>query len=144
MKTIQISARLPEKQDIIDSFDELTNDEIKKFVCDFEGLNNIDEFQAKTIRTKRFGDVSQFQKVRTSDTLDEFYSGKTATVYKTSYHEGVIFFGGIHFKECRPNGIGYGINPDTAQAVAYCKKCNTVIFSGPDMIGRRYNWCDCR
>ena len=144
MKTIQITTRLPEKQDIIDSFEKLSNNEICRFVCYFEGLENIEEFQAKTIRTKRFRDVLQFQKVRTGNSWDEFYSGKTGTVYTTSYYEGMIFFDGIHFKENRPDGIGYGINPDTAKAAAYCKKCYTVIFSGVDMIGRMYNWCNCK
>ncbi len=26
----------------------------------------------------------------------------------------------------------------------YCTKCNTLIFTGPDLIGRIYDWCRCK
>ena len=144
MKTIQVPARLPEKQDIIESFENLTNEEIKRFVCKFEGLENINEFKTKAIPTKRFGDIIQLQKVRHSKEEEEYYSGKTAAVYKVSHHDKVMYFEDIHFKENRPDEIGYGLDPDTAKAIAYCKKCNSTITSGYDLIGRIYDWCDCK
>lgn len=135
MKTIQIPARLPEKQDIIDSFDSLTNEEICRFVCDFEGIRD-----AQTI-----GKQPQFHKVQahTEESFAEYYSVNTAAVYQTIHDDG-IFFEGIHFKENRPKDTGYGIDPDTRKAKAYCKKCNTVIFFGDDLIGRTYNYCNCK
>ena len=136
MKTIQIPATLPEKQDIIDSFDELSNVEIQRFVCDFEGISN-----AQTIDKQ-----PQFHKVRehTENNFTEYYSVNTAAVYQVTHSDGFIFFEGIHFKENRPKKIGYGINQNTRQAKAYCKKCNTMISFGPDLIGRTYNYCNCK
>lgn len=135
MKTIQIPVRLPEKQDIIDSWNSLSNEEICRFVCNFEGISN-----AQTIDKQ-----PQFHKVRehTENSFTEYYSVNTAAVYQV-IHDSIIFFEGIHFKENRPKEIGYGIDPDTRQAKAYCKKCNTQIYFGPDMIGRTYNYCNCK
>lgn len=144
MRTIQIPARLPEKQDIINSFEDLTNEEIKRFVCDFEELKDIDEFHTKTIHTKRFVDVLQFQKVRIDDSWTEFYSGKTATVYIVSHHEGIAYFEGITFKENRPEQMGYGLDPDIAKAHAYCTKCNTEISMLPTWLGHYSGKCTCQ
>jgi hypothetical protein len=144
MKTIQVPARLPEKQDIIESFENLTNEEIKRFVCKFEGLENINEFKTKAIPTKRFGDIIQLQKVRHSKKEEEYYSGKTAAVYKVSHHDKVMYFEDIHFKENRPDEIGYGLDPDTAKAIAYCKKCNCKITPGYVLNDRNDYRCDCK
>lgn len=135
MKTIQVPVRLPEKQDIMESWNSLSNEEICRFVCDFEGISN-----AQTIDV-----LPQFHKVRehTENNFTEYYSVNTAAVYLVS-QDGMIIFEGIHFKENRPKGVGYGIDVNTRKAKAYCKKCNTSIFFGSDMIGRTHNYCNCK
>lgn len=35
----------------------------------------------------------------------------------------------------------FGDKPATRQV---CTKCNTIIFTGPDLIGRVYDWCNCK
>lgn len=141
MKVISIQTRLPEKQDIIESWNSLTNEEIKRFVCDFEGIKNISEFRTKTIPTKKFGDVMQLQKVRKNESWEEFYSGKTVTVYRVSYYDEVMYFEQIYFKDNRHYGIGYGLDPDTAMAVAYCTKHNRIIPIQPNWLGNHFSEC---
>ena len=135
MKTIQISARLPEKQDIVESWDDLSNVEICRFVCEFEGIDD----------AQKIAKLSQFHKVRehTENSFTEYYSVNTTAVYEV-IHDGTVSFEGIHFKENRPKGIEYGIDPDTRKAKACCKKCNTIISFGDDGVGRIYNWCNCK
>jgi|APSaa5957512535_1039671.scaffolds.fasta_scaffold09246_3 hypothetical protein len=136
MKQIQkfVNLRIPEKQDIVNSFDELSNIEIGQFVCEVEQI--IDE---QTIDKN-----SQFHKVREDENFTEYYSIKTAIVYRVVRYDGMLFFEAIHFKESRPQNIGYGVDANSKKARAYCTKCNTLIFSGPDLIGRKNNWCDCK
>jgi len=34
----------------------------------------------------------------------------------------------------------FGGDPETRQL---CTKCDTLIYTGPDLIGRVYDWCSC-
>jgi|APSaa5957512535_1039671.scaffolds.fasta_scaffold28544_4 hypothetical protein len=144
MKTIQVPARLPEKQDIIQSWDILTNEEIQRFVCNFEGLDDIAEFHTKVIPTKRFGDVKQLQMVRADNSWSEFYSGKTCAVYRISYIDDIMFFEEIFFKGNRSDDVGYGLDPDTANAISYCIQCNTVISVLVNWLGNHTAECPCQ
>ena len=74
MKTILIPARLPEKQDITESFDSLTNEEVGRFVCNFENIQNSQEIDR----------LPQFHKVREDNRLVEYISENTFAVYQVS------------------------------------------------------------
>ena len=114
MRTIMIPARLPEKKDIIKQMDSLTNEEIGRFVCKFEGFDSLREFKTKRVPTQRLVDVRQMQMVRKTtkykgEDWEEWYSCKTCAVYRVSHYDNRMFFGKIFFKENRPARIGYGL-----------------------------------
>lgn len=123
MKSIEITVEIPEKQDIIKNIDSFSDRQIKLFVDEFEG------------------EQKKWSLLRKTDKFDEFYSLKTATVYQIDkggyYHK-------IFFIENRPENIGYGIDKETLEARAWCKKCNTLIFYGSDLIGRPQGYCSCK
>jgi len=125
MKSIQITIEIPEKKDILKNMDHFSNSEIQLFVNDFEG-NDYKKYLSLTRKTERY---------------DEYYSLKTATVYQID--KGGYYYK-IYFIENRPKNIGYGIDPNTRQARAYCKICEIMIFSMPDLIGRTRNYCGCK
>jgi len=134
MKTIKIPIQIPEKDDIIKNMDNFSNSEIQLFVNDFEETaykkangkdSNYKKYWSLTRKTERF----------------EYYSLITSTVYQID--KGGYYFK-IFFVENRPENIGYGIDPNTQQARAFCKICETLIFSTPDLIGRIRSYCSCK
>lgn len=135
MKSIQITIEIPEKKDIIKNMDHFSNSEIQHFINDFEGM----------AYKKANGKDSNFKKywslTRKTERYDEFYSMLTSTVYQID--KGGYYYK-IYFIENRPKNIGYGIDPKTRQGRAYCKICETMIFSTPDLIGRTRNYCGCK
>lgn len=102
--------------------DAFSDKAISFFVDDFEGIKK------------------NWLLIRQTKQFKEYYSLKTATVYQID--NGGYYFK-IFFVENRPENIGYGLDADTKKPRAFCKKCNTLIFTGPDMIGRIYNYCNC-
>jgi hypothetical protein len=123
MKSIEITVKVPEKEDIIKNMDSFSDRQIKLFVDDFEG------------KTKNWS------LLRKTDKFDEFYSLKTATVYQIDkggyYHK-------IFFIENRPENIAYGLDKETREGRAYCTKCMHLIFYGSDLIGRPMGSCACK
>lgn len=126
MKSIQITIKIPEKQEIIDNIDSFTEQQIELFVKDFG--DNDRKYWSKTRETEKY---------------TEYYSLKTSTVYWID--KGGYYFK-IYFKENRPTNIAYGILKDSKplQARAWCTICNTLIFSCKDLIGRQTNSCNCK
>lgn len=103
--------------------DSFSDDQIQLFVDDFEGINK------------------NWSLIRKTEQFKEFYSLKTATVYQID--NGGYYFK-IFFVENRPENIGYGLDAESKKPRAYCKLCNTLIFTGPDLIGRIHDYCNCK
>ena len=123
MKTLEISVQVPEKDDIIKNMDSFSDRQIQLFVDEFEGKKK------------------NWSVLRKTSEFDEYYSRKTATVYQIDkggyYHK-------IFFIENRPENICYGLDKETLEGRASCKKCTTLIFYGPDLIGRNQSSCNCK
>jgi len=123
MKSISITVQVPEKKEIMYNLHVFSETQIQLFVDDYEGENK------------------NWSLIRKTAKFDEYYSLKTATVYQID--KGGFFYK-IFFIENRPESIGYGIDKDTLQARAFCKKCETLIFYGLDLIGRHLSSCNCK
>lgn len=135
MKTL----RLPEKQDIVNSFDELLQEDIHRFICKFEDLRYIGEFYSKVF-TNREKLIPQLHKICCTEIHEEYFSALTGTIYVVSQIGTNMHFWEITFKEYLSLGITHRIDSKHSKITTYCDNCKDVIdFNCDDVHFDRIN-----